>query len=282
MILVFGKTGQVAKELQHYKNIVPLGRNEVDLVNPKSCYRAILNCKPKAVINAAAYTNVDKAEEEEVLATKINSDAPKAMAKACSKLDIPFIHISTDYVFDGRGDIPWGVQDIATPQNAYGRSKLSGEISIRNSGATYAIIRTSWIISSHRNNFVKTMLRLSETRDKIKIVSDQIGGPTYARDIAHICLQIVKELRLDPIKSGIYHYSGKPNVSWAELASEIFNQAGKDTQVEYIYTSDFPMNAKRPLNSRLDCDTIRQTFGITQPRWTRGLENILKELKVKS
>ena len=281
MILVFGKTGQVAKELQFRENIITLERNQVDLSNPSSCLIAILNYKPEAVINAAAYTNVDKAEENEALATIINSDAPKAMAIACSKLNIPFIHISTDYVFDGRGDIPWRVQDLTTPQNAYGRSKLSGEISIRNSGATYAIIRTSWIISSHRSNFVKTMLRLSETRDKIKVVSDQIGGPTYARDIAQVCLQIASELRSDPIKSGIYHYSGTPNVSWAELASEIFNQAGKDTKVEYIYTSDFPMNAKRPLNSRLNCDTIKQTFCINQPKWKRGLENILKELKVK-
>ena len=176
MILVFGKTGQVAKELSFHENIIALERNQVDLSNPSNCFFAISNYKPEAVINAAAYTNVDKAEENEALATIINSDAPKAMAKACSNLDIPFIHISTDYVFDGRGDIPWRVQDLATPQNAYGRSKLSGEISIRNSGANYAIIRTSWIISSHRNNFVKTMLRLSETRDKIKVVSDQIGG----------------------------------------------------------------------------------------------------------
>jgi len=281
MILVFGKTGQVAKELQLFENIITLGRDQADLSNPRCCLLAILNHNPEAVINAAAYTNVDQAEEDEALATIINSDAPTAMAKACKKLNIPLIHISTDYVFDGTGDLPWKVQDVTVPQNAYGRSKLAGELGIRASGATHAIIRTSWVISSHGKNFVKTMLRLSKTKDKLKIVADQIGGPTYARDLANICMQILKELRLDPNKSGTYHYSGKPDVSWAELASELFNQAGINTDVKPIYTSNHPTIAKRPLNSRLDCNTVRQVFGIIQPKWREGLKNILRELKVE-
>ena len=282
MILVFGKTGQLAKELQFFENIITLGRNQVDLRNPSSCLLEILNHKPEAVINAAAYTNVDEAEENEALATIINSDAPTAMAKACYKLNIPLIHISTDYVFDGRGDLPWKVQDEPAPQNAYGRTKLAGEIGVRNSGVTHAIIRTSWIISSHGKNFVKTMLRLAETKDKLKIVSDQIGGPTFARDIANVCLQVVKQLKLDPSKSGTYHFCGTPNVSWAEFASEIFNIAGKKTYVMPVSTSIYTKVAKRPLNSRLDCNTIRQAFGITQPKWNKRLKHILSELKEKS
>ena len=282
MILVFGKTGQIGKELQLFENIIALGRDQADLSNPRCCILAILNHKPEAVINVAAYTNVDQAEEDEALATIINSDAPTAMAKACNKLNIPLIHISTDYVFDGRGELPWTEQDITAPQNAYGRTKLAGEIGIRTSGATHAIIRTSWVISSHGKNFVKTILHLAEKKDKLNIVSDQIGAPTHARDIANVCIQIVKKLQLDPTKSGTYHFCGTPYVSWAEFASEIFSQADINTDIKPVYTSNYPTIAMRPLNSRLDYDKIRQVFGITQPKWRKSLKHVLKELKVKS
>ena len=190
MILVFGKTGQVANELQRLSGVTALGREDVDLSDPAACAVAIREHAPKAVINAAAYTAVDRAEEEEHLATVINGDAPTAMAKACAELGIPLVHISTDYVFNGTGNTPYRPDDATEPQNAYGRSKLAGEIGIRNSRAVYAILRTSWVVSAHGTNFVKTMLRLSETRDALNVVSDQIGGPTPARDIAAACLQI--------------------------------------------------------------------------------------------
>ena len=282
MILVFGKTGQVATELQRLSGVMALGREDVDLSDPAACAAAIHEHTPKAVINAAAYTAVDKAEDEEHLATVINGDAPTAMAKACAELGIPLVHISTDYVFDGSGDTPWQPNDMTDPQNAYGRSKLVGEIGVRESGAVYAILRTSWVVSVHGANFVKTMLRLSETRDALNVVADQIGGPTPARDIAAVCFHMAEQLVQEPSKSGIYHFSGTPDVSWAELATEIFAQAGRLVTITQIPTADYPTPAKRPLNSRMDFRSTEQVFGVTRPNWQVGLKEILKDLGVKS
>ena len=184
MILVFGKTGQVATELQRLGDVVALGRDQADLSDPAACSDAIRTHAPRAVINAAAYTAVDRAEEEEALATIINGDAPTAMAQACVELGIPLIHISTDYVFEGTGDTPWQPDDPTAPQNAYGRSKLAGEIGIRNSGAVHAILRTSWVVSAHGANFVKTMLRLSETRDAFNCRG---GSNRWANTCARYC-----------------------------------------------------------------------------------------------
>lgn len=279
MILVFGKTGQVATELQSYKGVIALGRDQADLSVPTMCTEAIQSYKPRAVINAAAYTAVDKAESEESLANTINGDAPDAMATTCAELDIPLVHISTDYVFDGSGATPWSVTDTPNPKNAYGRSKLKGEQTIKASGCVYAVLRTSWVVSSHGNNFVKTMRRLSETRDRITVVNDQIGGPTCARDIAQTCLSIAEQLIQDPSKSGIYHYSGQPNVSWCEFANTIFEQMDCKTIANPISTTEYPTSAGRPLNSRLDCEAIQKTFGITRPFWRDGLEEILRDLE---
>lgn len=279
MILVFGKTGQVATELQRLGEVLALGRDQVDLANPAACADAIRTHAPSAVINAAAYTAVDRAEEEEALATFINGEAPTAMAQACAELDIPLIHISTDYVFAGTGDAPWQPDDPTAPQNAYGRSKLAGEIGIRNSGAVHAILRTSWVVSAHGANFVKTMLRLSDTRDALTVVADQIGGPTPARDIAAACLQIAEQLIADPSKSGTYHYSGAPDVSWANFAQAIFEQAGRAVTVTPIPTTDYPTPAKRPLNSWMDCGATQRAFGIPRPDWRDGLNMILQELE---
>lgn len=282
MILVFGKTGQVAKELQLLGGVVALDRMMADLSNPQACKDIIIRHSPRAIINAAAYTAVDKAEEEEALATVINGDTPTAMADACRELGIPLIHISTDYVFEGSGDRPWKPTDTTTPKNAYGRSKLAGEVGIKQSGAVYAILRTSWVVSAHGTNFIKTMLRLSDTHDELKVVSDQIGGPTPARDIAAACLEMAEQLIQDPSKAGTYHFSGAPHVSWAAFASEIFEQAGKSVTVAHIPTKDYPTPAKRPLNSRMDCTAMKQTFGITQPDWRCGLNAILKDLEAQT
>ena len=224
MILVFGKTGQVATELQRLGGVVALGRDQADLANPAACANAIRTHRPRAVINAAAYTAVDRAEEEAALATIINGDAPTAMAHACVELGIPLVHISTDYVFEGTGDAPWQPDDSTAPQNAYGRSKWAAEIGIRDSGAAHAILRTSWVVSAHGTNFVKTMLRLSETRDALTVVTDQIGGPTPASDIAEVCLQMAEQLIADPLKSATYHYSGAPDVSWADLRGRFLSR----------------------------------------------------------
>lgn len=279
MILVFGKTGQVAKELVCLEGVVALGRDQADLSDLEVCADAISAHAPSAVINAAAYTAVDRAEEEEALATIINGDAPTAMAQACVKLGIPLIHISTDYVFDGTGDTPWAPNDLTAPQNAYGRSKLAGEIGIRDSGVVHSILRTSWVVSAHGVNFVKTMLRLSQTRDVLTVVADQIGGPTSARDIAAACLQMAEQLIADPSKSGTYHYSGSPDESWAGFATAIFAQAGRDVTVSPIPTADYPTPARRPLNSRLDCRTTEQIFAIPRPDWRDGLKVIVDEIE---
>ena len=280
MILIFGKTGQVARELQRSGDFLALSRDLTDLSNPLSCYDAIKIHEPEAVINAAAYTDVDKAETEEELATIINGNSPKAMAQACATLNIPLVHLSTDYVFDGTGDEPWQPKDTTKPQNAYGRSKKIGEDGIRSVDSTYCILRTSWVVSSHGTNFVKTMLNLSENRATLSLVSDQIGGPTPAKDIAKACLQIVEQLKQDPSKSGTYHFSGTEDVSWAEFAREIFGQTGRSVNVLPIPTCDYQTPAVRPLNSRLNCNKTEEAFSIHRPDWCIGLNDILNELGV--
>lgn len=280
MIVVFGKTGQISSELQRSDDVLALGRDQADLSDPDACAHRIRALSPCAVINAAAYTAVDKAEEDEELATIINGDAPTAIARTCADMQIPLVHISTDYVFEGLGEEPWKPGDNTAPQNAYGRSKLAGEAGILGSGATHVILRTSWVVSAHGTNFIKTMLRLSEARDTLSVVADQIGGPTPARDLASACLMIAQHLQDDPTKSGTYHYSGAPSVSWADFASEIFAQAARSINVIPIQTTEYPTLAKRPLNSRMDCRTTVSTFGVKKPDWRIGLSEILKELEV--
>ena len=278
-LLVFGQSGQVATELRaRAPGATYMGRDQADLSDPEACAEAIRAASPSAVINAAAYTAVDKAEDEEPLATTINGAAPAAMASACAELGVPLVHISTDYVFDGTGDAPWQPSDTVAPQNAYGRSKLAGEAGIQAAGGTYAILRTSWVVSAHGNNFVKTMLRLSDTMDALRIVDDQIGGPTPAADIAAACLSIAEQLQQDPGKTGIYHFSGTPDVSWKTFAEGIFTRADRAVAVTGIPTSDYPTPASRPLNSRLDCTQTETVFGITRPDWGTGLDAILSQL----
>ena len=279
MILVFGKTGQVATELQLLDDVMALGREQADLTNPSACAQAIFDLAPSAVINAAAYTAVDRAEANELMATTINGNAPAAMAQACANLEIPLVHISTDYVFDGGGTKPWRPTDRGFPQNAYGRSKLVGEQAIYASGAIYAILRTSWVVSAHGSNFVKTMLQLAETHNELNIGADQIGGPTPARDLAAACLSIAAQLKDDPEKSGVFHFCGSPNVSWLELAAEIFKQTGLKVSLHSILTEEYATPAKRPLNSRLDCSATKETFSISQPNWRVGLKYIFEKLE---
>ena len=278
MILVFGKNGQVTTELQRMSNVLALGRDQVDLSNPSSCSDAIKIHLPKAVINAAAYTNVDEAETEEELATIINGHAPTAMAKTCADLNIPLVHISSDYVFSGKGETPWRPTDTTEPQNAYGHSKKVAEEGIYKVGSIYSIIRTSWIFSAHSVNFVKTMLHLSQTQNRLRVVSDQVGGPTPAKDISKACLQIIDHLLEDPSKSGTYHFSGTEDVSWADFATEVFEQTGRFVDVIPVSTYDYPTPAVRPLNSRLDCSKTAEVFFIEQPDWRIGLNDILNEL----
>ncbi len=277
-ILVFGKNGQVATELAALEGVTCLGRDVADLSDPSACAAAIAQHAPGAVINAAAYTAVDKAESEEPLAQVINGQAPGAMARACASQGIPLVHISTDYVFAGDGTTPWQPSDPTGPLGAYGRTKLAGEEAVRAAGATHAILRTSWVVSAHGNNFVKTMLRLGAERDGLTVVGDQIGGPTGAREIAAACHTIAQQLATDSTKSGIYHFSGTPDCSWADFAREIFAQSGVVCDVTDISTTDFPTPAKRPPNSRMDCSHTQATFGVQRPDWKTSLSGILKDL----
>jgi len=281
-ILVFGSTGQVAQELSCFGNVKCLSRVDADLKDPHRCAEAIKHHAPVAVINAAAYTAVDEAESDEEIAEVINAYSPKAMAEACKEMGIPFVHISTDYVFNGSGIEAFTPNDQTSPLNSYGRTKLFGEHLIKNSGCIFLILRTSWVFSAHGNNFVKTMLRLGEKKDHLSVVSDQVGGPTSARTIAQACVNIAEQLNEAPDKSGIYHLSGAPYISWAEFATNIFKLASMRVRVTGIPTAEYPTPAVRPLNSRLDCSDIEKVFGIGQPDWRAELKSVLSELGVVS
>lgn len=278
MILVFGKTGQVATELQALASGARfLGRDEADLATPEACAAQIRALGPAAVINAAAWTAVDKAEAEEEAATVVNGAAPAAMAAVCAELGIPFVQISTDYVFDGAGEAPFAPDAPTAPLGAYGRSKLVGEEGVRAAGGVHAILRTSWVFSAHGANFLKTMRRLGAERERLTVVADQIGGPTPARAIAEACLTIAQALIADPAKTGTYHFSGAPDVSWAEFAREIMAQAGLPCAIEEIPTSAYPTPARRPANSRMACETL-SAFGLSRPDWRAATREALKEL----
>ena len=278
-LLVFGQSGQVAQELARR---LPqgvsarfLGRDQADLSDPLACSDVIGVCD--AVINAAAYTAVDKAETDEAAAHLVNAAAPAAMAARCAALDIPFLHLSTDYVFDGKGILPFAPDHPTGPRNAYGRTKLAGEDGVRAAMGRHLILRTSWVVSAHGANFVKTMLRLGSSRDSLNVVADQIGGPTPAADIAD-ALFVAAGAMVHGAKGGTHHFAGAPDVSWADFAREIMAQAGLACQIIDIPTSAYPTPAARPLNSRLDCSGFEAAFGVKRPDWRQGLSVILKEI----
>ena len=281
MILVFGQTGQVARELAALApDALCLGRARADLTDPAACAAAVVTYRPAAVINAAAWTAVDKAEDDEQAATVVNAAAPGAMAQACAAAGIPLVHISTDYVFDGQGSLPFAPDHPTAPLSAYGRSKLAGERAVRAAGGPHVILRTSWVFSAHGSNFVKTMLRLGAERQVLRVVADQTGGPTPAAAIAAACLTIADRLRRDPELSGTHHIAGAPDTTWAGFARVIMDMAHLPTRIEEITTADWPTPARRPANSRLDCAALEQAFGIPRPDWRAGLSAVLSELNV--
>lgn len=282
-LLVFGSTGQVAQELRRQCpngwDMQALGRTEADLSDPNACAAIVGQSNADVVVNAAAYTAVDRAEAEEDLARLINADAPAAMARAAADRKLPFLHISTDYVFDGSGTGPRKPDAATNPINAYGRTKLAGEKGVAAAGGRFAILRTSWVFSAHGNNFVKTMLRLGAQRDTLDVVADQIGGPTPAADIASALLTMAQAMADGSGKSGLFHFSGAPDVSWAEFAREIFRQSKLRCEVRDIPASAYPTPARRPANSQLDCASLREVFGIERPDWRVGLAHMLQELE---
>jgi dTDP-4-dehydrorhamnose reductase len=279
--LVFGKSGQLGRELAKRAGphvLEQLGRDAADFTNPQACAALVARSDAQAVINAVAYTAVDKAEEEEYLAQTINAETPGAIAQAAALRGLPMVHVSSDYVFDGAGDVPFAPDHPTAPLGAYGRTKLAGEARIRAAAGAHGILRASWVVSAHGSNFVKTMLRLGANLDNLRIVADQIGGPTPAAALAEACLCVAAQLVEDPAKSGTYHVSGGPDVSWADFARAIFAQSGTTCAVEDIPSSDYPTPAKRPLNSRLDNSLTQAVFGLERPDWRAGLEDILEEL----
>lgn len=281
-LLVFGETGQVARELARRlpagTDVVFLGRDRADLSDPAACAAAVTDSAADAVINAAAWTAVDKAEAEEDAATVVNGTSPGAMARACAARGLPFLHISTDYVFDGRGSVPFTPDHPTAPVNAYGRSKLAGETAIRASGARHLILRTSWVVSAHGQNFVKTMRRLGAERASLNVVADQIGGPTPAAAIADT-LFVAATALCDGADGGTHHFAAAPDTSWADFARAIMAGAGLGCTINDIPSSAYPTPAARPHNSRLDCSQLTESFGIPRPDWHQGLADILKELR---
>lgn len=274
-ILVIGQGGQVARALQQSAAargvaLTAVGRPEIDLEKPDSIAAAIARVRPGLVINAAAYTAVDKAEDEPERASRINATGADAAAKAAYAVGAPIIQISTDYVFSGDHATPYSESDAPAPQTAYGASKLEGERLVAIANPAHLIVRTSWVFDARGQNFVRTMLRLAKTRPAISVVDDQIGCPTYAADFASALLDIaaiIPERRA----FGIFHCSGAGEVSWAGLARTVFEGAaargGPSATVMPIPTSEYPTRAKRPANSRLDCSKLADIYGVRMRPW---------------
>ncbi|MCP2727419.1 dTDP-4-dehydrorhamnose reductase [Symplocastrum sp. BBK-W-15] len=296
-ILLTGIGGQLGGELQQI--LTPLGevtgvnRQSLDLAQPTQIRQIIGEVKPDIIVNAAAYTAVDKAETEIELANAINGNAPTIMAEEAHKLGAAIIHVSTDYVFDGQKNTPYKEDDTTNPINAYGRSKLLGEEGVKSHCHRYIILRTAWVYSCYGNgNFVKTMLRLGAEREEIRVVVDQVGTPTWTRDIAQAILQLGKKITLDiPDNSsltGIYHFTNSGAISWYDFAVSIFEEAEKlgfplkVQRVIPITTSEYPTPAARPAYSVLSNQKISKILGNNLPYWRNGLRQMLQQLYSES
>lgn len=272
-------TEQLAKEAN--TEVLALDRDSLDITNQDAVNAVVTDFKPTIIINAAAHTAVDKAEQEVELSYAINRDGPKYLAQAAQVVGAAILHISTDYVFEGNKFGEYVESDVTNPQGVYGASKLAGEISVAETCNKHIILRTSWVFGDSGNNFVKTMLRLGVTRDALNVVGDQFGGPTYAGDIAKALIKIAK--RIDQgkaIEFGLYHFSGLPHVSWYEFAEAIFDTAvdqgliNKKPSLTSITTEQYPTPAKRPSNSRLSTEKINRAFAIEASSWKIALKNI--------
>ena len=286
-ILLVGKNGQVGFELQRslacLGNITATDRNTLDLTDDDSIRSVIQALKPNLIVNAAAYTAVDKAETEQDLAMQINANAPRVMAEQAKQLDIPFIHYSTDYVFNGQNDKPWTEQDQTDPISVYGHTKLLGEQAIIDSGVAHLIFRTSWVYGNRGNNFLLTMKRLATERDELSVVNDQIGAPTWSRHIADVTANIIAQAKASKDATqfieqhaGIYNLSGAGETSWHSFAKAIFElleqQGEQVAKLNAIPTSAYPTPAQRPLYSCLDNQKLHQTFDIKLPDWQISLD----------
>jgi dTDP-4-dehydrorhamnose reductase len=288
-ILLIGSNGQVGKELQQilpfYGDIISVARPTVDLAQPNTLRSIIRSKQPQIIINAAAYTAVDKAESEPELASAINATAPLIIAQESQKLGAFLIHISTDYVFDGNGYRPYQETDATNPLSVYGKTKLAGEEAIRETCAHHLILRTAWVYGTFgKSNFVKTMLRLGAERQELRVVADQIGSPTWAQDIATVIAQTIPQLT--PEIGGTYHYTNSGVASWYDFAVAIFEEAqqlGFPLKVEHIVpitTAEYPTPACRPAYSVLACGKIAPILGTYAPHWRQRLRQMLADLKI--
>jgi len=277
--LVTGGNGQLAQSLKDVVNhqdeldVDFQDLPDLDITNKQQLESYFSNNELDYCINCAAYTAVDLAEEQSDLAYAVNAEGPKYLAEVCQKHQVTLIHISTDFVFDGQKRIPYLETDAPNPLSVYGASKLQGERSIQETTEAYFIIRTSWLYSEYGKNFIKTMLSLSETLNEISVVSDQIGSPTYAGDLAEVLIQIVLS---SSTNYGVYHYSNSGTISWYDFAVEIFKQFGKTIEVKPIKTKDYPTAAKRPKFSALNTIKIENNFDCTIKDWQRSLNKVIQ------
>ena len=291
-VLQFGTVGQLGRELiraassQANLSIQALHLDQADFRYPQQVIDAVRAAGPlDAVINATAYTAVDKAESEQDLARQINAVSVAALAQTCSESNIPLIHVSTDYVFDGRKVEPYLESDKPNPLGAYGRTKLEGEEAIRAATDRHVIVRTSWVYSAHGSNFVKTILRLGAERDELRIVDDQHGAPTSAANLASAILAIVTQIAADggPELFGTFHYADSGETTWRCFAEAVFEGAVPWTAIKAriipITTAEYPAAAPRQVNSRLDCNRIEQVYGVVRPPWRESLARVMQEIK---
>ncbi|MCZ0732766.1 dTDP-4-dehydrorhamnose reductase [Phreatobacter sp. AB_2022a] len=288
-LLVTGRQGQIAQALAGLirpdVTIVALGRPDVDIRDRISLDRAIARNRPDIVVNAAAYTAVDKAESDSVLAFAINAEGAGHVAAAAEAAGLPVLHLSTDYVFAGDKDDAYRETDPVAPLNVYGRSKHVGELAVAAANPAHAILRTAWVYGPHGTNFLTTMLRLAGERDSLRVVADQRGTPTHAGDLAEAILIAARAVTAAPKAEnwrGLFHVAGTGETSWAGFATEIFRQSaargGPSAHVEPIATADYPTPARRPANSRLDAGRFHTTFGHVLPHWTSGVARCLDVL----
>jgi len=287
--LITGASGQVGQCVQdvfarNKIHVVATTRSELDITNEQNVTSAVEQYAPRLVINTAAYTAVDEAERNTQTAYLVNQKGCENLAKICSEFDIPLIHISTDYVFAGNASRPYTEESQTSPQSIYGESKLAGEHEVIRYAKDYCILRTAWVFSEYRNNFLKTMLRLGKERGSLRIVSDQIGCPTYAGDIANSIFVLANKMLKSNFESGIYNYCGDQACSWYEFADEIFSQAyeldflEKQINLEPINTSDYPTLAKRPQYSVLDCTKIQNQYAIQPSDWRKAITTVIQKL----
>lgn len=291
IILVLGSKGQLGRCLNDQlgtlgHEVIYTSHEQIDITEFEFTKSQIHEISPEVVINAAAYTAVDKAEEDQEIANLINHLAVAHIAKICQQLGCWLIHVSTDYVFDGSARIPYREDDKTNPQCVYGETKLKGELAIQSSGCKHIIIRTAWVFSEYGNNFLKAMLHLGSERNELSIVGDQVGCPTYAQDIARSIVEIIPKLRSRK-DSALYHYCGDESCSWYEFANAIFNIAKANNFkipniINSIETSAYPTPAKRPSFSVLNCSKIENECGVSASNWHDGVEQVVSKLKPKT